>query len=144
MKNLALVVSVSLFLCNALCAKGNTLYVSNHGSDTNVGSKGSPFLTIDAALKRVKEGDVIELAPGTYREVIKLRNENGITIRAVESGTVKIDPTKRLPKEWELGKNGIWSLSYEDDIWQPVLRHEDLVYLARWPMRPSKMVIFGG
>ena len=116
MKNLALAVSISLFLCNALCAKGNTLYVSNHGSDRNVGSKGSPFQTIDAALKRVNKGDVIELAPGTYREVIELRNENGITIRAAESGTVKIDPTIRLPKKWELGKNGIWSLSYEEDI----------------------------
>ena len=91
MKNLALAVSISLFLCNALCAKANTLYVSNHGSDTNVGSKGSPFLTIGTALKRVKKGDVIELAPGTYREVIELHSKNGITIRAAESGTVKID-----------------------------------------------------
>ena len=97
MKNLALVVSVSLFLYNALFAKSNTLYVSNHGSDTNVGNKGSPFLTIDAALKRVKEGVVIELAPGTYREVIELHSKNGITIRAAESGTVKIDLTQRLP-----------------------------------------------
>ena len=143
MKNLALVVSVSLFLCNALCAKGNTLYVSNHGSDTNVGSKESPFLTIDAALKRVKESVVIELAPGTYREVIKLRNENGITIRAAESGTVKIDPTKRLPKKWELGKNGIWSLSVEEDIWQ-LFCDTDLCILLAGPMRPLKMAKFGG
>ena len=102
MKNLALVVSVSLFLCNALCAKGNILYVSNHGSDTNVGSKGSPFLTIDAALKRVKKGGVIELTPGTYREVIELHSKHGITIRAAESGTVKIDPTQLLPKKLSL------------------------------------------
>ena len=74
MKNLSLAVSISLFLCNALCAKGNTLYVSNHGSDSSVGSKGSPLLTIGAALKRVNEGDVIELAPGTYREVIELHS----------------------------------------------------------------------
>ena len=132
MKNLSLTVSISLFLCNALCAKGNTLYVSNHGSDSSVGSKGSPLLTIGAALKRVNEGDVIELAPGTYREVIELHSKHGITIRAAESGTVKIDPTKRLPKKWELEENGIWSLSYVEDIWQ-LFCDTDLVYLARWP-----------
>ena len=132
MKNLSLAVSISLFLCNALCAKGNTLYVSNHGSDSSVGSKGSPFLTIGAALKRVNEGDVIELAPGTYREVIKLHSKHGITIRAAESGTVKIDSTKRLPKKWELEENGIWSLSNVEDIWQ-LFCDTDLVYLARWP-----------
>ena len=118
MKNLALALTLSLFLFNALCAKSNILYVSNHGSDTSVGIKGSPFLTIGTALKRVKEGEVIELAPGTYREVIELRNARGIIIRAAESGTVKIDPTVLLPKKWELGKNGIWSLSYEEDVWQ--------------------------
>ena len=130
MKNLALALTLSLFLCNALCAKSNILYVSNHGSDTSVGSKGSPFLTIGTALKRVKEGEVIELAPGTYREVIELRNAHGITIRAAESGTVKIDPTVLLPKKWELGKNGIWSLSYEEDVWQ-LFCDSRLVYLAR-------------
>jgi hypothetical protein len=43
MKNLALALTLSLFLCNALCAKSNILYVSNDGSDTSVGSKGIPI-----------------------------------------------------------------------------------------------------
>ena len=106
------------------------------------GSKGSPFLTIGTALERVKKGEVIELAPSAYREVIKLNSKHGITIRAAESGTVKINPTERLPKSG-IRKNGIWSLSYEKDIWQLFATQTSSISLAGL-MRPSKMARYGG
>ena len=132
MKNFISAIFFSLFLSQALCARDKVLYVSNSGSDANIGTQYSPLKTIGSAISRINKGEVIELAPGIYREVITLNNKEDLTIRANKAGTVKIDVTHPLPKEWKLGKNGIWSLSYEKDIWQ-LFCDTRLVYLARWP-----------
>lgn len=120
------------FLIVSLRSSGDVLHVSAPGTDRDSVNSKTSFQTIEAALNRAKPGDTIELAPGTYREVIKLRNKHQLKIRAAKPGTVKIDVTHILPKKWKLVKDGIWSQSLKKDIWQ-LFCDSELVYVARWP-----------
>ncbi len=61
-----------------------TVYVSNNGSDSNLGDKDHPFKTISYALSHVKPEGVIYLNPGTYNEM-KLVINNSVNITGLSS-----------------------------------------------------------
>ena len=44
------------------------------------GNIDNPLASIEIALRRAQAGDVIEILPGSYREVIKTSNKNNIVI----------------------------------------------------------------
>lgn len=58
------------------------------GSDTNPGTANSPFKTIAKALRVAKNGDVVQVAPGTYSqasgEVFPLRVPDGVLLQGDE------------------------------------------------------------
>lgn len=54
-----------------------TLYVSKSGNDSNDGSSGNPFLTINAAMDATSNGDTINIGAGTYNESVK--SQSGVS-----------------------------------------------------------------
>jgi Protein of unknown function (DUF1565)/Right handed beta helix region len=69
---------------------GPQLYVDPAGNDTNDGSTGRPFQTIQKALDEAEPGTTINLAPGEYRENLATQRDGQpgapITIKGPETG----------------------------------------------------------
>jgi len=69
---------------------GPQLYVDPAGNDTNDGSAGRPFKTIQKALDDAEPGTTINLAPGEYREQLATQHDGQpgapITIKGPETG----------------------------------------------------------
>ncbi len=59
-------------------SNGRVLYVSTGGLDTNDGSLGSPWRTIQHAADQVIAGDRVKLLPGTYSGNITLNSKYGL------------------------------------------------------------------
>ncbi|MHA2066129.1 MAG: putative Ig domain-containing protein, partial [Candidatus Thorarchaeota archaeon] len=53
-------------------SNGNTYYVSTSGSDSNQGSFTQPFRTIQHAADMVQAGDIVNIMPGTYYELVRV------------------------------------------------------------------------
>ena len=132
MKNTSGILVLGLLLSNLVCIGSQVIHVATEGSDSNSGSRASPFKTIRTALEFATPGATIEIAPGIYRETIELRNKRNLNLQAAEPGTVQVNVSRALPKQWKLGAHGIWSQKLEYDIWQ-LFSGNRLVYLARWP-----------
>ena len=109
-----------------------TIYVSEKSDGNGNGNIDKPLASIEIALRRAQAGDVIEILPGSYREVIKTSNKHDIVIKASEPGTVKILGNRLLPKNWALSTDGIWSQVLQFDIWQ-LFNEGEMAYIARWP-----------
>ncbi len=67
-----------------------SLYVDPAGSDSNDGSQGAPFQSIQAALEAATPGTTVNLAPGTYYETLATtrdgRPDAPITVKGPETG----------------------------------------------------------
>jgi hypothetical protein len=74
-------------------ATGPQLYVAPTGNDSNDGSQGAPFQTIQKALDEAQPGTTINLAPGEYREEIATQRDGQpgapITLKGPETGQDK-------------------------------------------------------
>jgi len=69
-----------------------TYYVSTNGSDSGKGTSGSPWKTINKAMKaNLKSGDEVVVRSGTYKEGVHI-SKDGITLRSEVPGGAKIDP----------------------------------------------------
>ncbi|GAA5137987.1 DUF1565 domain-containing protein [Pseudonocardia adelaidensis] len=71
-------------------AAGPQFYVDPAGNDSNDGSAGAPFQTIQAALDEAQPGTTINLAPGEYHEQLATQRDGApgapITIKGPETG----------------------------------------------------------
>lgn len=80
---------------NTPAPEGRYLYVSSQGSDSNTGTKGSPFQTISKAAKIAKAGDVVLIGAGIYHEDVKPiasgEPDKYIVYQSDQSGEVIID-----------------------------------------------------
>ena len=61
-----------------------TVYVSSAGSDTNAGTAGSPFATIQHAVTAVSSGGTVHVAAGTYNESVTISQP--VTLDGAQSG----------------------------------------------------------
>ena len=101
---------LSLFSLNSSATE---YFVSKKGKDTNSGSSKSPFLTISAAAKVAKPGDVITVHAGIYRETVDpLRGgdseQSRIVYKAAPGEKVSIRGSEQI-KKWV--KDGtIWKV----------------------------------
>jgi serralysin len=69
-----------------------TYYVATNGSDSGKGTSGSPWRTINKAMKaNLKSGDEVVVRSGTYKEAVHI-SKDGITLRSEVSGGAKIVP----------------------------------------------------
>ena len=119
----------------------STYYVapsSSGGSDSNNGSIGSPFETIQYGINQLSSGgDILYIRAGTYRETITINKTgasgNPIIIEAYSSEEVTIDGTVDVTGSWTSHGNGIYKLSsYSTNITQLFVDDEPMVN-ARWP-----------
>lgn len=79
MARLINLLTIILFFSSSLYA-GN-YYVATNGSDTNSGSEGSPFLTINHAAEVANPGDIVYVKSGNYNERVKTK-KNGTSVDA--------------------------------------------------------------
>ena len=119
----------------------STYYVapsSSGGSDSNNGSIGSPFETIQYGINQLSSGgDILYIRAGIYRETITINKTgasgNPIIIEAYGSEEVTIDGTVDVTGSWTSHGNGIYKLnSYSTNITQLFVDDEPMVN-ARWP-----------
>ncbi|MEM9065835.1 MAG: choice-of-anchor Q domain-containing protein [Planctomycetota bacterium] len=82
-----------------LCFTMGVLFVSGAACGDVIGVPGD-FATIQAAIDSASDGDVIEIAPGTYHEVldtkglaIELRSTGSAADTIIDAGPLPIDPT---------------------------------------------------
>jgi hypothetical protein len=68
-----LIVSCSSFPGRTTGSGSLNLYVSPSGSDTNAGTKSSPFKTIQKASEVAAPGAIIHVAPGTYSGMLRTK-----------------------------------------------------------------------
>lgn len=77
-----------------------TYYVSKNGSDSNDGSKNSPFLTLGKAGEVAKAGDTVIVGGGIYRETFKPQNDgtavNPIIFKAADGENVTISALEEI------------------------------------------------
>ncbi|WP_346854543.1 right-handed parallel beta-helix repeat-containing protein [uncultured Draconibacterium sp.] len=120
----SILVSTLIFLlisCNTESGYKSTEYfVSKSGSDTNEGSSGSPFLTINKAAELAMPGDIITVSEGVYRERVNPprggNSENDrITYRTAKGDDVRIVGSE-IASGWVKQENGLWSISLKKDF----------------------------
>jgi hypothetical protein len=104
------VILFSIFIVSA-----KEYHVSKSGSDSDDGSPGSPFLTIQAAADIAQPGDVITVHKGIYREhVDPVRGGTSdiqrIIYQAAEGERVEIRGSE-LIKDWVRFKGNTWKVS---------------------------------
>lgn len=90
-------------------------HVSKAGSDTNVGSETSPFVTIGAAAAIAQPGDTIIVHEGEYREWVNpeyggLSHLRRITYQAAEGEQVVIKGSERM-QSWENLDGTVWKVT---------------------------------
>ena len=75
-------------------APGKTIYVSENGSDANIGIHfADPYVSITKALSVATAGDMVFITAGTYTEAFPLTVPVGVTVRGASLRSVTIKPT---------------------------------------------------
>ncbi len=88
-----------------------TLFVAPSGDDSNSGTEIThPLKSIKQALKLAKEGDVISLLGGTYREGLLNIDHDNITIQSYQNQKVIIKGSVNVTA-WEHYQDNIWKLA---------------------------------
>ena len=108
--------------CNSFKTSGTEFFVSKKGKDSNTGSAKSPFLTISAASRAAKPGDVITIHAGIYREYVDpLRGGNSeedrIVYRAAPGEKVSIRGSEQI-KTWIKDVGGTWKVELPNSFFK--------------------------
>lgn len=96
--------------------EGMDYYVSTTGNDSNNGSEGSPWRTIQKAANTAQAGDTVYIKGGIYTERVIAQHSGTstsyITFSAYSGDTVTIDGTSVSVPSW----GGLFDLSYQNYI----------------------------
>lgn len=102
MRKWAILSVIAYFVCGGV-AQAATYYVSKAGSDSNSGTEGSPFLTVNRGVAQLSAGDTLYVKSGTYDEAF-INNlpsgtswSNPVRIAAYPGHTVWMSPTSNNP-----------------------------------------------
>ena len=75
---------IILFVNTLLLAQTKTIFVSPEGSDSNDGkTQKNSLQSINSAIEKAEPGDTVLLLPGRYRELINIKEKNGLPDKAV-------------------------------------------------------------
>jgi hypothetical protein len=113
-------------------------YVAKTGDDLNVGSEGSPFLTISKAASIMEAGDVCYIKTGVYREVLNPANGGTaaapITFRAFGEDQVTISATEPLTG-WQAHEGDIFKTAVNMNLGRQTMLffEQEAMDIARWP-----------
>jgi len=126
--------SVGIILCIwiGLSAFATEYHVAKTGNDSNVGSAGKPFLTINKAAGVATAGDIIIVHAGTYREWVKPvrggeSDINRIVYRAASGEKVEIKGSERI-SNWKKEKNGVWKVVIPNSFFGDYNPYKDSIY----------------
>ncbi len=125
-------------------------YVAKTGSDSNDGSKNSPFLTIQKAADVMSAGDTCLISEGVYRETVIPKNsgEDGAPISFLAYGDDKVTVigTEKITSNWTLYKDGIYKTNAY--IWRwtenQIFVDGKMAQIARYPNKNSDNLISVG
>jgi hypothetical protein len=106
-------------------------FVAKTGSDSNSGTKEAPLLTINAAAKLARAGDVVTVHEGVYREWVKpceggLSNTRRITYRAAEGEHVVIKGSEHI-QTWEKVDGTVWKAVLHNDMFGEFNPYKEII-----------------
>ena len=131
-----LYIIIAVLLTYPVVAKD--IYVSKTGSDENLGTEVSPYLTISKAAGVAVAGDVVIITNGIYEETLQPANSgtsgNPITFKGKEGHKVIITAMEAV-NNWTLDEGNIYKASVSWDLGQDnmAMHNDQLMDLARWP-----------
>jgi hypothetical protein len=107
-----LILIIIALISNSFKVTGTEYFVSKKGKDSNKGSANSPFLTIAAASKVAKPGDIITVHAGIYREYVDPQvggssEQERIVYRAAPGEMVSIRGSEHI-KTWKKDSGNTW------------------------------------
>ena len=113
-------------------------HVSKNGSDDNLGTRDSPFLTIGKAADILKAGDTCIIHAGTYEETLKPTNsgQTGFPIVFMGAKNEKVIITAmQALNGWVVDEGAIYKTTIDWDLGQKnfVMNGNVACDLARWP-----------
>jgi uncharacterized protein (TIGR03437 family) len=118
---------------------GASYFVAPSGSDASPGTQGQPFATIQAAVNRLKPGDVLYVGGGEYHEAVTV-NVSGtaaapITIQAYPGECPILIGAKPVSGPWTLYSGAIYKTPWPSQP-QQVFADGRMLNEARWPNTP--------
>ena len=119
-----------------------TYYVSVKGADSNSGTLGAPFATIQKAADVMKPGDTCCVREGTYRETVRPANSGTagrpIVFRSYRDETAVVTGTDRVT-DWTRDEGDIYKTKLGWDLGKnnQIFFDGKMVYEARWPNKVS-------
>ena len=72
------------------------------GTTVTVGPAGAQYKTIQAAVDAAPDGSTIQIAAGTYKENVTIRNRAGLTLQGASQATVTLDGNGPQQKQTDL------------------------------------------
>ncbi len=114
-----------------------TFFVSSSGSDMNSGKINDPLRSLDAANKKLNEGDTIFIRKGIYHMSKQLKIKSSVHILAYNKENVVIHGTTQI-QNWSSIEKNIWKTTTKDSIIQLFIN--ELPYCqAAYPNIPENM-----
>ncbi len=113
-KKVALAAACLAVMFGAEGVLAREIHVAKAGSDSNSGSKNSPYLTVSKAAQVARPGDTVTVHAGTYREWVKpVRGGTGenkrITYRAAPGEKAVVKGSERITS-WIREDPGVWKV----------------------------------
>lgn len=115
---------------------GASYYVSPSGSDASPGTRGQPFATIQAAVNRLRAGDIVYVGGGEYHEAVSVGVSGTaaapITIQAYPGECPILIGAQPVPGPWTVHSGAIYKAPWPSQPRQ-VFSDGRLLNEARWP-----------